>query len=228
DQRKLFLVDGDPLILPQPRLVRILERVRDRLPWVRQAGSYANAKAVARKSDAELAELRGLGLRVVHLGLESGDDETLRRMNKYGDAAFLLEQGLRVKAAGMRLFSTVLLGLAGPEGSGRHARATGRLLSRLAPDWTGALSLMLIPGTPLHGDRQAGRFVELGPEGLLRELGVLLAGIDVPRGQFFSNHASNHLPLRLRLPRDKDEALARIERALKGRETLRPEFSRRL
>jgi radical SAM superfamily enzyme YgiQ (UPF0313 family) len=228
DQRRLFLVDGDPLVIPQERLERVLQRVRERLPRVRRVGSYANAKAVAGKSDEELGRLRELGLRLVHLGVESGDDAVLARMGKYGDAGFILEQGRRVKAAGMRLFVTVLLGLGGVEGSTEHARATGRLLSRLAPDWTGALSLMLVPGTRLHDEREAGRFRELDRAGLLRELGELLAAVDVPRGQFFTDHASNHLPLRLRLPRDKAAALERIGRALDGAEFLRPDSARRL
>ncbi|MGE4555651.1 MAG: radical SAM protein [Desulfovibrionaceae bacterium] len=226
--RRLFLVDGDPLIIPQERLLRLLERVRERLPWVRRVGAYANAKALSRKSDDELLQLHAQGLGLVHMGVESGDNGVLSRMGKYGDAEFILEQGRRAIAAGMKLFVTVLLGLGGVSDSLDHARATGGLLSRLQPDCIGALSLMLIPGTPLHAEREAGRFRELTSSGLLWELRELLACVELEKGIFFSNHASNHLPLRVRLPKDKAAALERIDRALRGEEPLRSESARRL
>ena len=150
-QRRLFLCDGDAMILPQPRLAEILERVRERLPRVTRVGSYANAKSLARKSDAELEALRGLGLGIVYMGLESGDDEILRAMNKNGDSAFIVEQGRRVRRAGLKLNVTVINGLGGVDRSIAHARATAEALNAMDPDQVGALSLMPVPGTPLHG-----------------------------------------------------------------------------
>jgi radical SAM superfamily enzyme YgiQ (UPF0313 family) len=214
--------------MPQQRLLRLLERVQERLPWVQRVGAYANAKALSRKSDKELLHLRSHGLRLVHMGVESGDNGLLSRMGKYGDAEFLLEQGRRAMAAGMKLFVTVLLGLGGVSGSMAHARATGRLLSRLQPDCIGALSLMLIPGTPLYAERELGRFRELSSSELLLELRELLAGVELRKGIFFSNHASNHLPLKVRLPKDKTAALQRVDRAVRGEEPLRSEAARRL
>jgi hypothetical protein len=149
-------------------------------------------------------------------------------VGKYGDAAFIVEQGRRVRAAGIRLFVTVLLGIAGPERSLVHARLTGEALTRLEPDYVGALSLMLIPGTELYRAAQAGEFVLGGPQQLLPELRELLLYTHMPRGLFYANHASNYLPLRVRFPRDQAASLALLDQALSGRVRLRPEWRRGL
>ncbi len=150
DQRRVFLCDGDAMIIPQKRLVRILDDIRVHLPRVTRVGTYASAKSLCLKSDAELKELRQMGLGIVYMGLESGDDEILRSMNKKGDSAAIVEQGLRARRAGFKLNVTVINGLGGVEGSLVHARETARALSEMDPDQIGALSLMLVPGTKLH------------------------------------------------------------------------------
>jgi len=228
DQRRLFLCDGDALIIPQDRLLRILDEIRSALPWLTRIGSYANAKAAARKSDEELRQLHRHGLGMIYMGLESGHDPTLQRMGKHGNAAFIVEQGRRLRAAGMKLNVTVLLGLAGPERSLEHARATGQALSAMDPDQAAALTLMLIPGTPLHAQALEGRFRELTAREALLELRELFANTHLSRGLFLSDHASNRLPLRVRLPKGQEAALARIDAALEGGVRLKPEDSRRL
>jgi radical SAM superfamily enzyme YgiQ (UPF0313 family) len=228
DRQRLFLLHGDALVVPAERLCTLLGQIRQALPQLTRVGSYANAQNIAHKSDQELAQLHELGLKVVHLGLESGDDDTLRKVGKYGDAAFIVEQGRRVRAAGIKLFVTVLLGIAGPQRSLEHARLTGDALTRLEPDYVGALSLMLIPGTELFRAAQAGEFVLARPEQLLVELRELLAHTHMSRGLFYANHASNYLPLRARLPRDKAATLALLDQALSGRVRLRPEWRRGL
>ncbi|MDR3641632.1 MAG: radical SAM protein [Humidesulfovibrio sp.] len=230
--RRVFLCDGDALILPQARLETILEDIRQRLPWVARVNAYANAKALARKTDAELLRLRELGLSTVYLGLESGDDAVLAAMNKWGGVDEHLRQAARARAAGLRLSVTVLLGLAGRGGPGSpaedHARATGRALSRMDPEQAAALALMVAPGTPLH-DRQArGGFTPQDDAGLLRELFWLLEETHLTKGLFFSNHASNPLRLRLRLPRDHEAGLAAVREALAGDAPLVPQAYRRL
>jgi radical SAM superfamily enzyme YgiQ (UPF0313 family) len=230
--RRVFLCDGDALILPQQRLEAILADIRERLPWVTRVNAYANAKALARKSDAELSRLRELGLSTVYLGLESGDDAVLAVMDKWGTVAEHLRQAARAKAAGLKLAVTVLLGLAGRGGPGSpaeaHARATGRALSAMDPEQAAALALMVAPGTPLYERRQRGEFVPQNDEGLLRELLWLLEETNLSRGLFFSNHASNPLRLRLRLPRDKEAGLAAVRQALAGTAPLVPHAYRRL
>ncbi|WP_238528163.1 radical SAM protein [Pseudodesulfovibrio mercurii] len=228
DQRRVFLCDGDAVILPQVRLVEILTRIREDLPWVTRVGAYAGAKSLKRKTDAELAELRGLGLGIVYMGLESGDDAILRAMGKNGDAACIVEQGRRARAAGLKLNVTVINGLGGVERSAIHAEATARALTRMDPDQVGALSLMLVPGTPLHDRFERGEFVPPDARGMLRELRALLAGTELTRGLFLADHASNYLPLKVRLPSGRDAALTRIDRALDGLTPLRPESARRL
>jgi radical SAM superfamily enzyme YgiQ (UPF0313 family) len=227
-QRRVFLCDGDALAMPVDRLLRLLSAIRDKLPWVTRVGSYASGASLARRCDAELAALRRAGLARLYVGLESGDEATLAAMGKAADVAGIVTGCRRARQAGFSVSATVLLGLAGAEGSAVHARTTGQALSAMDPDQAAALSLMLIPGTPLAERAKRGEFALLGPEGLLRELHTLLAHTTLTRGLFFANHASNHLPLRLRLPRDKAAGLAMIEAALAGDIPLRPEALRRL
>jgi radical SAM superfamily enzyme YgiQ (UPF0313 family) len=228
DRRRVFLCDGDAMILPQARLTEILSLIRKHLPWVTRVGAYANAKSLKRKSDAELAELRGLGLGIVYMGLESGDDAVLKEMGKNGDAAFIVQQGRRARAAGFKLNVTVINGLGGVERSRAHAKATARALTRLDPDQVGALSLMLVPGTPLHARFERGEFQIPDARGILRELRSMLAGTELTRGLFLADHASNYLPLKVRLPSGKQGALERIDQALAGMTPLRDESVRRL
>ena len=227
-QRRVFLCDGDALIVPQKRLVKILAAIREQLPWVERVGVYANTKGLAMKSDAELAELVSLGLGIAYMGLESGDDETLAAVRKGADSQRMIDMGRKARAAGLKLSLTVLLGLAGVERSAVHAEATGRVLTAIDPEFVGALSLMLIPGTPLYNDYRAGRFRLPDPMGMLAELRTMIAHTDLTGGLFHANHASNYLPIRAKLPEDKARTLALIDAALAGRVALKPEFLRAL
>ncbi len=227
-QRRVFLCDGDALILPHPKLLRILRAIREHLPWVTRVGLYANAKSVARKTEAELAELRAWGLGIAYMGLESGDDATLARIRKGSDSARMIEMGRKVRRAGIRLSLTVLLGVAGTERSRIHARETGRVLSEIDPEFVGALSLMLIPGTEMDEARRTGAFELPGPMDMLAELRTLLENTRMTRGLFHANHASNYLPIRARMPQDKARTLELIDRALAGEVGLKPEYLRAL
>jgi radical SAM superfamily enzyme YgiQ (UPF0313 family) len=227
-QRRLFLCDGDALVIPQRRLTSILADVRAQLPWVTRVGSYANARSIGLKSDAELRELRELGLGILYMGLESGDDATLKAIRKGADAATQVAMGRKAIAAGMKLSVTVILGIAGRARSAVHAQDTARVLSEIDPDYVGALSLMLIPGTPLYEDWRTGAFELLDPAEMLAELRTLIAETRLSRGLFHANHASNYLPIKARLPRDRDEVVALIDRALAGAVTLKPEYMRGL
>ena len=226
--RRLFLCGGDSLVMPQKRLLDILALVRRELPRVTRVGAYANAKAVAMKSDAQLCALREAGLGIAYMGLESGDDATLAAIRKHGDADAIVQAGRRVRAAGMRLNVTVLLGIAGRKRSLEHARATASALSRMQPDFVGALTLMLMENTPLYHDWRRGDFTLPDARGMLLELRELLAHTDLERALFLSNHASNYLPLKVRLPGGKAQALTDIDSALAGDLPLRPEAGRRL
>lgn len=228
DIRRLFLCDGDALILPQKRLLALLDEINEHLPWLTRIATYANAKAIARKTDEELRDLRQRGLSMLYMGLESGHDEILAAVHKHGDSAQMITQARRAKAAGMKLNVTVILGLGGQARSQAHAQATGEVLSAMDPEQAAALSLMLVPGTELHAEAEAGRFIPLTPPELLRELRTMLEHLHLSRGLFMCNHASNHLPLKVRLPTGKAEALAKIDAALDGQVSLKPEHLRRL
>ena len=227
-QRRVFLCDGDVLILPQQRLMRILEEIERQLPWVTRVGTYANAKSIKLKTLDELRALRGKKLGIAYMGLETGDAVTLKNINKGAGPELMIQMGRKVREAGIKLSVTVLLGIAGKQRSEVHARETGRVLSAMDPDYVGALSLMLSPGTPLYEDHRAGRFELLGPTELLRELRIMIAETNLSRGLFHANHASNYLPIRARLPRDKEETLRLIDEALAGRVALKPEYLRAL
>jgi len=227
-QRRVFLCDGDALVLPQERLVRILRAIRERLPWVTRVGAYANAKSLSWKTVEQLRELRELGLGILYVGLESGDDVTLARIRKGADAAKMIAAASKARQAGIKLSLTVILGIAGRERSLLHARETGRVLSAIDPEYVGALSLILIPGTPLYDEWLRGDFVLIEPEEMLRELREMIASTVLTQGLFHANHASNYLPIKARLPRDREAVLALIDRALAGELPLKPEFLRAL
>jgi len=227
-QRRVFLCDGDALIIPQARLLHILKAIRDQLPWVTRVGAYANAKSLKLKRPDELGQLRGQGLGILYMGLETGDDATLTRVNKGADSATMIAMGRKARDAGFKLSITVLLGIAGRERSQTHARETGRVLSAIDPDYVGALSLMLIPGTPLYDDWRSGTFTLIDPPEMLAELRTMIAETCLSQGLFHANHASNYLPIRARLPRDKEATLALIDQALAGDVALKPEFMRAL
>uniref|UniRef100_A0A7C4RMP3 Radical SAM protein n=1 Tax=Desulfatirhabdium butyrativorans TaxID=340467 RepID=A0A7C4RMP3_9BACT len=227
-QRRVFLCDGDALIIPQKRLVRILTEIRTQLPWVTRVGCYANAKSLRMKSDDELGELKSLGLGIVYMGLETGDDVTLSAIRKGATAQDMIDMGKKARRCGLKLSLTVLLGIAGTDRSLIHAQQTGKVLSEIDPEYVGALCLMLIPGTPLYADAASGRFHLPDSTGMLRELRTMLAETHMSRGLFMANHASNYLPIRVRMPEDKNAALELIDNALAGKINLKPEYLRAL
>ncbi len=228
NQERLFLCDGDALIIPQPRLLAILEQIQKRLPWVKRVGAYANTKSIRMKTPEELKILRSHGLKIIYMGLETGDNDTLAAIHKGADADRMIQAGLKIKQAGMQLSITVLLGIAGRARSEEHARETGRVLSAIDPDYVGALSLMLIPGTPMYQDYEEGRFPLLNPAEMLRELRTMIAHTHLSNGLFHANHASNYLPIRAQLPQDREKTLALIDAALSGKVALKPEYLRAL
>ena len=228
NQDRFFIMDGDALIIPFPRLMWILEMIKEHLPWVKRVGAYVNTKGIKMKSEEELLKLKEMGLGILYLGVESGDNHTLEVVRKGADSQRMLAMGKKVMEAGIKLSVTVLLGIAGRERSLIHGRATGALLTVMDPDYVGALTLMVIPGTPLADEMAAGRFELPDNLGLLRELREMIASTDLSRGLFFSNHASNYLPVKVRYPRGKQQALDQIDMALQGRVGLRPEWMRAL
>ena len=227
-QDKVFLMDGDALIIPQKRLMWIIDRINEHLPRVKRIGAYANAKSIKMKTHEQLVELRKNKLGILYYGVETGDDELRKKINKGSDAKTCIEMGRKLKEAGIKLSVTVLLGIAGKARSLQHAKATGELLSAMDPDFVGALTVMLIPGTPLYEEFNSGTFQLPDQRGLLEELREMIRHTNLSRGLFYSNHASNYLPVKARLPNGKQDALNLIDRALQGDVGLRPEWMRAL
>jgi len=227
-QRRVFLCDGDALIVPHKRLLCILLEIERRLPWVTRVGAYANCKSLKMKTLDELKELNTHGLGILYMGLETGDDVTLKKINKGATSQEMIQMGKKARAAGIKLSITVLLGIAGKSRSDMHARETGRVLTAIDPEYVGALTLMLIPGTPLYQDYGEGKFFLLEPDEMLNELKTMIAATDLSKGLFHANHASNYLPIRARLPKDKAKTLSLIDEALAGKIDLKPEFLRAL
>ncbi len=228
--RRVFLCDGDALILPTDHLARILKTLGEKIPSLRRIGIYGDARSILRKSAEELAYLKELGLGIVYHGAESGDDEVLRRVKKGSLAAEAVEAASRLAGAGIRHSVMVMLGLGGTERSTEHAAKTAELLTLMDPPFVGALTTTLVPGTPLFAEAQEGRFVLPDPWGLLEELRVLIRDSRFTRCRFHSNHASNYVPLSLNLPADREKSLLALDRILERRDesSLRPEFLRGL
>jgi radical SAM superfamily enzyme YgiQ (UPF0313 family) len=228
--RRVFLADGDALSIPQKGLLRILSYLKAKLKGLERVGIYANAKDILRKDVEELKALKDLGLEILYLGLESGDPEVLKRIKKNATVDQLICAGKRVKESGILLSVTVIFGLGGLRGSKVDAAETGKVLSQMDPDYVGALSLMIVPGTPIEKEIETGQLVLPTPFGLIRELETMIANCQFTDCFFASNHASNYLPLRIKMPEQKEEALKRIREVLgrKDPELLRPEYLRAL
>jgi radical SAM superfamily enzyme YgiQ (UPF0313 family) len=228
--RRVFLADGDALIIPQEKLLRILSYLKVKLRGLERVGIYANAKDILRKDVEELKSLKDLGLEIIYLGMESGDPEVLKRIKKNATVDQLIRSARKVKDSGILLSVTVILGIGGAEGSQAHAAETGKVLSEMDPDYVGALSLMIVPGTPIEKEIETGKLVLPTPFGLIQELETMITDCHFTRCFFASNHASNYLPLRIQMPEQKEEALKRIREVLRRKDPalLRPEYLRAL
>ena len=227
---KVFLCDGDALIIPQSRLEEILKLINDNLPTIKRIGTYANAKSILRKSVDELKKLRELGLKIIYLGVETGNIELLQKISKGATYEQMVTAARRVKEAGITLSVTVLLGLGGIEKSVEHALDTAKILTDMDPDYAGALTLMLVPQTPLYDDYVAGRFILPDKFGFIRELYLIIANSNFTNCYFTSNHASNYLPIKANLPFQKENILKLISSVIdkKDMKRIRPEHLRGL
>jgi radical SAM superfamily enzyme YgiQ (UPF0313 family) len=206
----------------------ILEALRETFPRLRQVSCYAMATNVLEKSPEELARLRELGLSLLYVGPETGDPTTFKRIAKGQGYEEHVRAARMAREAGMRQSVIFLLGAAGAERSEEHARASAALATEMDPEYLAALTLTVVPNTPLAKLRSSGRFELPDVDGLLRELRTFVAEAKPTRALFRTNHASNYLPIGGHLPQDRDAILALIDRALSGDVPLRPEQFRGL
>ncbi|MFC2069664.1 radical SAM protein, partial [Chloroflexota bacterium] len=226
----IFLENGDALIAPQRLLLEVLRYLNRSFPNLERVGAYSTPRAAIIKSLDELKELKELNLGIAYLGVETGDEELLKKIRKGATYDEIVEAGRKLKQAGITTSVTVILGLGGVEGSRSHALKTAQILSDIDPDFAGALTIMLTPGTPIHKDWEEGRFTLIAPFQALEELKLIIENSDFSNCFFTANHASNYLPIKVRLPEQKEATVKLIDDILKRRDMseLRPEYLRAL
>lgn len=230
DGRRVFLQDGDAAVYPYPKLVEVLEYLNEKFPNLERIGSYATPQDILRRSVDELKKLKELKLSIFYTGVESGDDEVLLKIGKGVNSRQVIDAGKKAKEVGIILSLTVILGLGGVEGSRKHVLETARVLSDIDPEYVGALTLTLVPGTPLWQNCEDGVFHPISPFESLEELKLMIENSSFTNCFFSSMHASNYLSVRGRLPQDKARMIKELERVLSGKDPamLRPEFLRGL
>ena len=213
--RRVFLADGDALVLSTDRLLAIIELLKANFPKLSRISCYGGPLDILRKTPADLQLLKQAGLQLVYLGIESGDDEVLARVQKGVTSAEMIEAGKKIIAAGMKLSAMLVLGLGGRELSRQHALNSARVASAINPTMLSALTLMLHRGTPLRADAEQGTFQPLSPYEFVLELKELVSSLNMQSPCIFrSNHVSNMLPLAGTLPADKNSLLLQAEEAL--------------
>lgn len=228
--KRVFLEEGDALIAPQRLLVGVLKYLNEKFPNLERIGTYATPQAGLVKSVDELKELNRLGLKIAYMGVETGDEELLKKINKGASYDQIVEAGRKIRQAGITLSVTVILGLGGPEGSKNHTLGTARILSDIDPEFAGTLTILLVPGTPLHKEWEEGKFTLISPFQSLEELKLIIENSNFTNCFFTANHASNYLPIKVWLPEQKAAIVKLIDEVLaeKDMSRLRPEFTRAL
>ena len=223
---RIFLADGDALMCRAEHMAEILRYIKQLFPECERVTSYGSPKSVLVKTQAELDELHALGLDMIYLGLESGSDTVLARINKGETADEIVRAGLMVKAAGMKLSVTCIAGLGSTELSEEHAVKTAEALSRMKPEYIGLLTLLFELPTPLMRDWQEGRFYLMNPIEIAQETLVLLEHIDCEGSVFRANHASNYVNLAGTLNADREAMCEKLRAALEGKVRFKSEAFR--
>lgn len=226
---RIFLADGDAMVLPTHRLMRILEAIREHIPSVERVTSYCLPRNLKRKSVEELKELREAGLAMLYVGAESGDDEVLERVNKGETAASTADALIKAGEAGLRRSVMILNGLGGVSLSEQHALNSAKLLNETQPEFVSTLVVSFPQGMERFRQRYPD-FVELNQQQLFSELRQFVAALELDNSTFRSDHASNALVLKGELGQDKARLLAQIDHAISRPDQagLRPEWMRGL
>lgn len=213
--RRVFLADGNALVLSTDKLLNIIELLKTHFPKLSRVSCYGGPMDILRKTPEELMQLKQAGLQMVYLGIESGDDEVLAMVQKGADSSQMIAAGQKIIAAGMKLSAMLVLGLGGKDLSSQHARNSARVANAINPTMLSALTLMLHRGTPLRAEAENGLFKPLSPFDFVVELRELITHLDMDSPCIFrSNHVSNMLPLAGTLPGDKAALLEQAEDAM--------------
>ncbi|MCE5212747.1 MAG: radical SAM protein [Deltaproteobacteria bacterium] len=231
DLEKVFLCDGDAIALETDMLLAILRKLYGTFPSLRHVGSYVGPQSTLSKTMEELKTLRAAGLTKAYIGVETGDDELLKKVKKGVGYDQMLEAGQNLVAAGINLSAMVLLGLAGKgEASKRHALATAKICNEMKPQYLAALTVTPVPGTVLYRQLQRGEFELLDPFETLEEMKWIFENITADNMKFVGTHASNYLPVVGTLQKDKQKMIAMVDEVLKNKNEsmLRPDYMRGL
>lgn len=228
--RRVFLMDGDAIIMKTEELLQILRKLYDCFPRLEKVTLYAGPRSTLSKTPEELRTLHEAGLSRAYLGVESGSDRVLQFIHKGCSAEEMLLAGQRLVEAGIDLWVTVILGMTGANGEGgdweEHILSTAKMINAMRPRHLSAMTFAPAKGTPLGEDVLAGRFEVCSADHVLEECRLLIEHLDVAPLHFTSNHASNYLPLKGGLPEDKEKFLDMIDQALAGRIRLRKTLNR--
>ena len=224
---RVFLMDGDAIIIKTEDQLRILRKLYDTFPNLQKVTTYAGPRSTLSKTPQELRALHEAGLSRAYLGVESGSDAVLQFIHKGVTADQMLLAGQRLVEAGIDLWVTIILGITGQGGDWEeHILSTAKMMNAMRPRHLSAMTFAPAKGTPLGEDVQAGRFTVCTPDQVLEECRLLLEHLDVDPLHFTSNHASNYLPLKGGLPEDKEKFLSMIDQALAGKIRLRKTLNR--
>ena len=212
--RTLFIGDSNSLVVKTERFVKILETLYSCFPYLERVTSYARAKTIAKKSLEDLVKIRQAGLSRLHVGLETGDRELLKEIEKGANPEEMIEAGEKAKKAGFEYSLYVLLGIGGEEKWRQHARGTAEVLNQIDPHFIRVRTFIPQPNSLIHEAIMRGDFKSPSPETILGETKLLLEELHVT-SQFLSDPISNLLPLQGRLPEEKEEMIQMVEKALR-------------
>ena len=232
DARKIFLADGDPMAAPTGYLLKVLDLMNRRFPSLERISTYAGPMNLLAKTPEELGRLKERKLDLLYLGIETGNDELLKRVRKGATAEQIVEGGRKALQAGLRLSVFIILGLGGVEGSYEHAKDSARVVNGIGPQFLATLTLMACPDARAYEEKvMGGGFKLIDRQQSLQELRWFVEDLELVGCKFGTEHASNYLPITgMTLPGDKDEILRLIDKALKDdtQGMLRPEWMRGL
>ena len=225
---KVFVADGDALVLDLDHWEAILTACREAFPRLKRVSAYATAINLNQKSPGELERLRELGLSLLYMGPETGDDVTFKRIAKGSNFEEHVQAAKRAHDAEIKVSAIFLLGAGGTERTEEHAEGSAKLITEMDPEFVSVLTLTIIPGTPIAKMQAQGKFTLPSVTRMLEELRTMVSQAAPTNAIFRTNHASNYLPLAGRLPQDRERIVGLLDKALAGDVPLRPEWSRGL
>lgn len=213
---KVFLADGDALVMKTEDLLTILSAVRRLFPQVTRVASYGTAQDILRKTEEELKQLKEAGLGIVYMGAETGDNEILKYINKGVTAEEVIAAGQKLKRCGIQTSVTLISGLGGRGKVKEHALSCAKLITEMNPEYASFLTLRLYEGTPMYDDVVEGRFERITPDEIVDEMEIFLTHVDSPGTVFRTNHASNYVVLAGDLNEDIPAMLKMLDEAKKN------------